>query len=748
MKKLIASLSLIIFSVVSAHVILTSYAANWNNNKAVADIQETSNELLSTQETLFDKIKKLERTQYHQASVVQEVLSDSTKQVEPTTSTEYVLAPSEATTANQMSEALQVSGEKETVIIKETITQNTITDTGVHPVDLANDVKGMLAIAMGGTGRSSFPNHGLVIGDISSGLGSLLPGEEDYVLTSQGTSADPEWMPLPEQSNDFDSITVGSTDAFMIASDGSINQTYSGNNHAMQLVNESTSATSSALILVGNNTASGTMRIIHQRAVGQDDTSATAMQIALQGGGTSADGIVVDAEDGTNGKLLRLQNKSVDAFSVDSSGNVEVRGSITQGSYGANTSYLKYGTNTGDQFFIGTTGAFRIQRASSNSEAFRVQINGDTQGRWRGTSDGSLQWGDGSNPQDVFLKRGGAGTLQLTGGILINNANDTYNTVIKGANDSNLFFVNAATNAIGIGISNPKAPFHIHKNGQGFAAMIVNQTGSGPALSASVSGQTKFVIDSNGARSYGSLCVKAGNSSCVGTNPGTIYANNTTVQAADVAENYISSETLEPGDIVMPASDGNNRAIKKTTSPYQPQAIGIVSTEPGITLNSAAKTDKEHPYLYPIALQGRVYLKVTGENGSINPGDVLTTSSLPGVAMKATTSGPIVAKALDSYDSDDPSQVNKIMVFVSVSSYVSQETTRPKNKRSGVITLPEGQTETILETPSVSDEAHLFIQAEGVPLATAYTKESSESFIIRIGSPQSTPVQLHWWIIE
>ncbi|MEK7590933.1 MAG: hypothetical protein AAB489_01865, partial [Patescibacteria group bacterium] len=51
-----------------------------------------------------------------------------------------------------------------------------------------------------------------------------------------------------------------------------------------------------------------------------------------------------------------------------------------------------------------------------------------------------------------------------------------------------------------------------------------------------------------------------------------------------------------------------------------------------------------------LALAGRVPVMVSDENGPIRPGDLLTTSSTPGVAMKATKAGPIIGKALSAYN--------------------------------------------------------------------------------------------------
>jgi hypothetical protein len=52
----------------------------------------------------------------------------------------------------------------------------------------------------------------------------------------------------------------------------------------------------------------------------------------------------------------------------------------------------------------------------------------------------------------------------------------------------------------------------------------------------------------------------------------------------------------------------------------------------------------------PLALAGRVYVNVTTENGPIQPGDLLTTSSTAGYAMKAGESreAAIIGKALGS----------------------------------------------------------------------------------------------------
>jgi len=51
----------------------------------------------------------------------------------------------------------------------------------------------------------------------------------------------------------------------------------------------------------------------------------------------------------------------------------------------------------------------------------------------------------------------------------------------------------------------------------------------------------------------------------------------------------------------------------------------------------------------PVALVGRLPVKVTNENGPINVGDFITTSSTPGHGMKATEAGRVVGMAIGNF---------------------------------------------------------------------------------------------------
>lgn len=72
---------------------------------------------------------------------------------------------------------------------------------------------------------------------------------------------------------------------------------------------------------------------------------------------------------------------------------------------------------------------------------------------------------------------------------------------------------------------------------------------------------------------------------------------------------------------------------------------GVVSTQPGQVLGDQTETGSR-----PIALTGRVPIKVNLENGPIAIGDRIAPSSVPGVGKKAGPFDDSVAIAIDSFD--------------------------------------------------------------------------------------------------
>ena len=91
--------------------------------------------------------------------------------------------------------------------------------------------------------------------------------------------------------------------------------------------------------------------------------------------------------------------------------------------------------------------------------------------------------------------------------------------------------------------------------------------------------------------------------------------------------------------------------LQISNEPYDRKVAGIVSgaggVRPGMLMGqSGSVADGEHP----VALSGRVYCLVDASNGAVQPGDLLTTSSTPGHAMKVTdhskAQGAVIGKAM------------------------------------------------------------------------------------------------------
>jgi hypothetical protein len=114
--------------------------------------------------------------------------------------------------------------------------------------------------------------------------------------------------------------------------------------------------------------------------------------------------------------------------------------------------------------------------------------------------------------------------------------------------------------------------------------------------------------------------------------------------SGDLAEYYRASEPLEAGEVVV-IDRSASLALRKCRQDGDTAAAGIISTSPSQILSGQMQTTEA----IPLAIAGRVLCKVDADRGSIEPGDLLTTSTTPGHAMKAEPAlqGAIVGKALE-----------------------------------------------------------------------------------------------------
>ncbi len=134
---------------------------------------------------------------------------------------------------------------------------------------------------------------------------------------------------------------------------------------------------------------------------------------------------------------------------------------------------------------------------------------------------------------------------------------------------------------------------------------------------------------------------------------------------AGFVEDYYSADALEPGDVVVIAPGADQLSVVKSTAAYDQKVVGVVSGDPAIRVTEyLGDPEQEHkfprPNQFPVSVAGRVSIKVSAENGPIQPGDYLTSSSTPGVAMKATKKGAVVGKALESHSGESAGQIKML----------------------------------------------------------------------------------------
>lgn len=120
--------------------------------------------------------------------------------------------------------------------------------------------------------------------------------------------------------------------------------------------------------------------------------------------------------------------------------------------------------------------------------------------------------------------------------------------------------------------------------------------------------------------------------------------------AGDCAERFaVTGAHCDPGAVMV---FDESEHLSACTEPYDRRVAGVVAgagaCRPGIVLNGAEPDTVSRP----IALIGRVFCKADASYGTIEPGDLLTTSPNPGHAMKASdpsrSFGATIGKSLGS----------------------------------------------------------------------------------------------------
>jgi hypothetical protein len=194
---------------------------------------------------------------------------------------------------------------------------------------------------------------------------------------------------------------------------------------------------------------------------------------------------------------------------------------------------------------------------------------------------------------------------------------------------------------------NANPTVHISTNGTGSVSLF-NHTGASGNIAIFQSASTNVARINKAGRGF--------------------FEGGTQTGGADLAELFDvagNRASYEEGDILIISKSGD-RQVEKSDKAYSSLVAGVYATKPGVLLTEE-KIDSDLSDKVPMGVVGVIPTKVCLEGGIIERGDMLVTSSIPGVAMKADPDkvklGQVLGKALQGFNSET---IGKIKVLVNV----------------------------------------------------------------------------------
>ncbi len=244
-------------------------------------------------------------------------------------------------------------------------------------------------------------------------------------------------------------------------------------------------------------------------------------------------------------------------------------------------------------------------------------------------SDGSESFSDSGTNQFDVLASGGANIYTASGPPTLSVLPATFDGYYQGYGE------------VGVNTSTPRQTLDV--NG-GFLEV----QGAGAQAVFGGLGNSAVVI---GSFNHATTAVSLMNLSS--SAPMSLNCSSITIQGgSDLAEPFqISGADGEiPQGAVMVIDEANPGHLKLSDQPYDARVAGVVSGANGINPGIQMQQQGLLAGGRNVALTGRVYVQADASNGAIKPGDLLTSSTTPGHAMRvsdhAKAQGAILGKAM------------------------------------------------------------------------------------------------------
>ncbi|MFT7669127.1 MAG: hypothetical protein ACI8X5_001827, partial [Planctomycetota bacterium] len=239
---------------------------------------------------------------------------------------------------------------------------------------------------------------------------------------------------------------------------------------------------------------------------------------------------------------------------------------------------------------------------------------------------GDIHFGDGSDRTTVIqegvsaslVTADGAGNMYIQTGTDLSGGS-TARLLFTGMGGGPVNMAIAADGNVGVGVANPAAQLHI------------KASASETLIRGEVADITVFEVTDTGRVVTTALEITGG---------------------GDLVEGFETTGGQAPAGTVMIIDASNSGRLIPSKSAYDTKVAGVVSGAGGVKHGIRMGQDDVLDGETLLAMTGRVYVQCSTENGAIQPGDRLTTSSLAGFAMKATDTtrsvGSVIGKAMSA----------------------------------------------------------------------------------------------------
>lgn len=128
-----------------------------------------------------------------------------------------------------------------------------------------------------------------------------------------------------------------------------------------------------------------------------------------------------------------------------------------------------------------------------------------------------------------------------------------------------------------------------------------------------------------------------------------IFTNKLVIQVIAAEEDYaglattvkILDKNVKPGSIVSTSDKGYALSSKN----YDSRIYGVTTQTPGVAIENIPATGSAY-----VVYKGQTKVLVTTANGAIAKNDIITSSSAPGIGMKADVNGFVLGTAMEDYN--------------------------------------------------------------------------------------------------